>query len=115
MREVEEDVPILETEAAKVLRAPPVGITINILKGRCMVDAAPTAQEAPSLVYGQLPKVPETSWKETMLEWWSVVEEAARIFDDARKKRAPVYTAGLTGIFQGICNWWNSSTSAGQL
>ncbi|CAJ0544987.1 Ff.00g084910.m01.CDS01 [Fusarium sp. VM40] len=86
MREVEEGVPILETEAAKVLRAPPVGITINIRKGRCMLDAAPTVQEAPRLVYGQTPKVTEASWKETMLEWWSVVVEAVGIFDEARKK-----------------------------
>jgi hypothetical protein len=113
IREVEKDVFFLETEAAKVLRAPAVGITINIVKGRCLIDAASIAQQSPPLYFGRMPNVTETSWKETMLEWWSVVVEAARIFDDARKNRAQASTGGLTGIFQGIRDWWNRSTTAG--
>ncbi|KAF5987871.1 hypothetical protein FCOIX_762 [Fusarium coicis] len=68
MREVEKKVPFLETEAAKALRAPAVGITVNIVDGRCAIEAVPIAQETPPLVYGDMPNVKETSWRETVLE-----------------------------------------------
>ncbi|RGP67947.1 hypothetical protein FSPOR_5608 [Fusarium sporotrichioides] len=111
MKEVEGNVPFLETEAAKVLRATPVGVTVNIVRGKCMIEAA---QGAPPLDFGQIPNFTETSWKETMLEWWEIVNEAARIFHDARERSTQPYTTGLVEIFQSIRDSWNDATSDGQ-
>ncbi|CAG7560617.1 unnamed protein product [Fusarium equiseti] len=114
MQRVERKVPFLETEAAKVLRGPAVGVTVNIVKGKCTVATASTAQEAPPLNFGPIPEVKEAFWKETILEWWYIAVNAAEIFEDARRGPGMASTGGWTGIIQGIRNWWNGSSTAGQ-
>jgi hypothetical protein len=115
MKEVERNVPFMETEAAKVLRAPAVGVAVNIVTGKCMIEGVSTAQEARPLDFGPTPNVTETSWTETILEWWEIVNKAARTFHDAHRQSAQPSTtvpttgptAGLNaGIFQRIRNWW---------
>jgi hypothetical protein len=114
MKQVEEKVPFLETEAAKVLRAPAVGVTVNIVKGKCVIEAIPTTQQAPSLDFGDIPNVTETSWKHTIFDWLSIAIDAAKFFHDARGQTAQSSTTGpTTGIFQRFFNWWwNGSTTA---
>ncbi|EWY81643.1 hypothetical protein FOYG_15868 [Fusarium oxysporum NRRL 32931] len=114
MREVEKKVPFMETEAAKTLRAPAVGVTVNIVEGRCVIEAVPIAQETPPLVYGDMPNVQEASWRETVLEWWNTVKRVAEFFHDARQQqaRARASTTGTAGIAQVIRQWWNGWSTA---
>lgn len=114
MREVEKKVPFMETEAAKTLRAPAVGVTVNIVEGRCVIEAVPIAQETPPLVYGDMPNVKEASWRETVLEWWNTVKRVAEFFHDARQRqaRARASTTGIAGIVQVIRQWWNGWSTA---
>ncbi|KAF4499526.1 hypothetical protein FAGAP_4316 [Fusarium agapanthi] len=114
MREVEKRVPFLETEAAKTLRAPAVGVTVNIVDGRCAIEAVPIAQETPPLVYGEMPNVKETSWRETVLEWWTTVNRVAEFFHDARQRqaRAKSSTTGTFNIIGMIRQFWNGRSTA---
>ncbi|KAG7406009.1 hypothetical protein Forpe1208_v014170 [Fusarium oxysporum f. sp. rapae] len=114
MRQVEEKVPFEETEAAKTLRAPAVGVTVNIVKGRCVIEAVPVAQETPPLVYEEMPKVKEASWRETVLEWWNTANRVVEFFRDARQQqaRARASTTRTAGILQVIRQWWNGKSTA---
>ncbi|KAL9561484.1 hypothetical protein ACKAV7_014331 [Fusarium commune] len=114
MRQVEEKVLFMETEAAKTLRAPAVGVTVNIVKGRCVIEAVPVAQETPPLVYGEMPNVKEASWRETVLEWWNTAYRVAEFFRNARQQqaRARASTTGTAGILQVIRQWWNGQSTA---
>ncbi|KAH7234659.1 uncharacterized protein BKA55DRAFT_579253 [Fusarium redolens] len=114
MRQAEERVPFMETEAAKTLRAPAVGVTVNIVKGRCVIEAVPTAQETPPLEYGEVPHVKEASWRETVLQWWNTAVQVGEFFRDARQRqaRARASTAGTAGFLQGVRQWWNGWSTA---
>ncbi|KAF5586330.1 hypothetical protein FPCIR_7939 [Fusarium pseudocircinatum] len=114
MREVEKKVPFLETEAAKALRTPTVGVTVNIVDGRCAIEAVPIAQETPPLVYEDMPNVKETSWRETVLEWWGTVNQVAEFFREARQRQAQARasTTRSLNIFGTIYQWWNGRSTA---
>ncbi|KAG5754836.1 hypothetical protein H9Q70_002547 [Fusarium xylarioides] len=114
MREVEKKVPFLETEAAKALRAPAVGVTVNIVDGRCATEAVPIAQETPPLLYEDMPNVKEASWRETVLGWWGTVNQVAEFFRDARQRqaRARTSTTGTFNIIGVIHRWWNGRSTA---
>ncbi|KAF4341652.1 hypothetical protein FBEOM_4390 [Fusarium beomiforme] len=114
MQQLENKIPFLETEAAKVIRAPVVGTTVNIVKGRCVVEAVATEHETPPLNFSQRFDIPHSDWKKSLLEWWAIAVEAAKIFSNARKDRAQGANSRQAGIFERLFNWWNGSSTAGQ-
>ncbi|KAI1043775.1 hypothetical protein LB505_012461 [Fusarium chuoi] len=114
MREVEKKVPFMDTEAAKSLRAPAVGVTVNIVEGRCAIEAVPIAQETPHFEYGDMPNVKEASWRESVLDWWGTVNQVAEFFRHARQRqaRARTSTTGTFNIIGMIQQWWNGRSAA---
>ncbi|KAF4446959.1 hypothetical protein F53441_9430 [Fusarium austroafricanum] len=106
MKEVENKVDFVDTEAAKVLRAPAVGTTVSIVKGKCVVEAVAGSSEAPPFQFEPRPKVPQTSWTQTILEWWEIAVRAAKIYKDARMAEAAKEVSGIKRLWQGVSTWW---------
>ncbi|KAF5017218.1 hypothetical protein F66182_10876 [Fusarium sp. NRRL 66182] len=57
MHEVKNKIPFLETGAAKVLRAPAAGVVVNIVTGKCVVEATMQSHEAPPLGFEKVSEV----------------------------------------------------------
>ncbi|KAM0547234.1 hypothetical protein ACHAPJ_010496 [Fusarium lateritium] len=108
MQEVENKVPFLETEAAKVLRAPAVGVTVNIVKGKCIIQATTHSPETPPLKFEKVPDIKSATWSETILQWYEVATKVANFYKDAHKKAYSASTAG--GLWSSLRNWWMGSS-----
>lgn len=106
MMEAESDnVSFLDTEAAKVLRAPDVGVAVRIVNGKCIIEAEKKAEEAPPLHFNEVPKEKPSSWTENIYKWYDVVVRVAEFFRQARKQETP----GMASAWQSIRDWWSGS------
>lgn len=106
MKEVEDGISALETEAAKVLRAAPVGIDVGIRAGKCFVRLNPESQGAPALVH--IPAAPEVnpkSWTETLFEWYELAQKLAKYYQARRQAKSTFSFA--QEAWNDIRAWWS--------
>ncbi|KAJ3549700.1 hypothetical protein NM208_g364 [Fusarium decemcellulare] len=111
MNEVENKVPFLDTEAAKVLRAPAVGVAVKIVDGKCIIVPAKESPETPPLHFDEVPEAKPTSWRETILKWNEIVFRVAKYYREARRRNDPLPTT-VKGVWGTIRDWWFGSSEA---
>ncbi|RSL81747.1 hypothetical protein CEP51_005617 [Fusarium floridanum] len=108
MTEVENKVSFLDTEAAKVLRAPAVGVAIRVVDGKCVIEAEKKTEETPPLHFEEVPEEKPTSWSETIYEWYDVVVRVTKYFQEARAQ----HVWAIASAWQSIRDWWSGSSKA---
>ncbi|RSM04421.1 hypothetical protein CEP52_006851 [Fusarium oligoseptatum] len=108
MTEVENKVSFLDTEAAKVLRAPAVGVAIRVVDGKCVIEAEKKTEETPPLHFEEVPEEKPTSWSETIYEWYDVVVRVTKYFREARAQ----HVWAIASAWQSIRDWWSGSSKA---
>lgn len=104
MKEVEDGISYLETEAAKALRAAIVGTDVEIRAGKCFVRLNPELQYASSLVH--IPAAPEfdpKSWNETFWIWYELAQKLARYFRARRQSISSI----AQQAWDDIRAWWS--------
>ncbi|KAI8676078.1 hypothetical protein NCS56_00494700 [Fusarium sp. Ph1] len=103
MMEVENKVSFLDTEAAKVLRAPAVGVAIRVVDGKCIIEAEKKTEETPPLHFEEAPEEKPMSWRKTIYEWYDVVVRVTKYFREARAEEI----SAIASAWQSIRDWWS--------
>ncbi|KAI1773449.1 hypothetical protein F4818DRAFT_110110 [Hypoxylon cercidicola] len=103
MTEIDNEVPVLETEAAKVLRAPIVDTTVKILHGKCVLRPANGSPDQLIVKLDPNPRVEDQeTWAHAIGRWFSIAMKLSSFFAAARQKNNPTVAQTLRKIWDGI-------------
>ncbi|KAM0431870.1 hypothetical protein ACHAPT_005123 [Fusarium lateritium] len=110
MKEVEKGVPFLDTEAAKVLRAPAVGVAVRVADGKCIIEAAEELEETPPLRFEEAPNFKPMKWREAIKQWYELAVRIANYYQKTRERQASTLATGVQNVWSAISAWWFGSS-----
>ncbi|GME51544.1 hypothetical protein BDW02DRAFT_628177 [Neofusicoccum parvum] len=110
MAELAKGVPVMETEAAKVLRVGPLDYKIEIMQDRAAVEISSSGGSVPERAFQPLPLPgPESSWFDSIVVWLEAAWKAAMYFKkhrDARNSSKPMLSVLWDEMWTNLTSWW---------